>query len=223
MHERENTVDFQLRKIAKEYPAFFSTVETALRNAYPKGRAMMTEDMRSDRLCSQRLGYCILAAVDHELRRALENAHMPDISVLGKPNESGTDYHLEIYTPYAVFMISKVQFSCAVPRRKYYRQVYLEQTFIKEAFPDEEYRPFTDDCSPLYIITHVATRTYEEPKSIRIGRISADQKRWEGDGAISIRELTGGQISMEVIEKKSAPIVPEEITAKQDRVMVKES
>lgn len=211
-------MDFQLKKTAKDYPGFFSIAENAIKTAYKTAWVQMPPDMQRDRLCGQRLGYYVLANVDHELRRAFENANFDGVTISDKANSNGSNYHLEIRTPHAVFMAAKVLRQESVPRKTSYRQQYLDQIFMPAIFP--EYKPFTEDCVPLYIITHVMFRGKNEPSFINVGRIEADQKRWAC--RYPIGEIHKGQSLEEIVEKRSVPAFQENIAINPDRIKIKQ-
>lgn len=211
-------MDFQLKKIMTEYPGFFLTVKIALRTAYAKAKEQMSPDMRNDRLCSQRRGYYVLTNAEHELKRAFERAGYAGVIVKDAPNANYTNYHIEIHTPFGVFMVAKVSSSKSVPRRTYFRQKFLDQIFMPVVFP--EYEVFSDKCVPLYIITHVPSYSYNEPKAISVGRLSNDQMYWSCCEPID--NLCHGRTE-EIIEEQKKPAVQEEIAKKQNRIQLKEA
>lgn len=209
-------MDIQLAKIIKKYPSFFHIIQNALPAAYKRAQAQMNE-MLYDDLCRQRMGYFILTNADHTLRHDFENIAFDGVEVYSAPNANRSNLHLEIRTPYAIFMVAKVSAPNAVPPKAQYRQKYSDQVFMAEVFP--EYELFSEASIPLYIVTHTFHKGDYLPKSIHVGRLSMDQRTWEYN--VPIEMLCKNELLIENIEKENVPIVQEEIASRKNRIKIK--
>ena len=211
-------MELQLLKIARDYPSFFITLQNAINAAYKKAEKQLPSHSKNDILCMQRYGYYLLTNVPFEIRRAIQNAGFSNIEVKVVGNSRKSDYHIEIHTPYGIFMVAQGKGKKLLPKHAKYRQRYIDQTFMQEACP--EYAPYTTDCIPLYVIIHAHKPTVCEPYWIGIGRLMVEQLAWSC--LYPIHELHKGQVVEEKFKKK-APVAKEEIDAKKNRVRFKKA
>ena len=212
-------MEFQLDALNRRIPRFFPTIANAIREAYANAHAQMPAEMHQDRLCMKRLYGFILPNVDYQLRRAIENAAFPDVKVIAANNSNGSAGHLEIHTPYGIFVVVKVRKLKGVPPKAKYRQKYVDQMFIQEVFPELD--GYTPECKPLYVITHISALPGFELKGISLGRLTVEQNAWSC--YYNIDDLCKQEALVETVEKTAPPEVREEIIAKNHRIQIKQA
>jgi len=212
-------MEFQLEVLSREVPGFFHTLTNAISAAYNAAYAQMPPPMHRDQLCQRRFYGYILPTVDYEIRRAFDNASFRGIKVINAENANRSAPHLEIHTPWCIFVISKVRRHRDVPRKANYRQKYVDQMFIPEVFPDMEV--YSDGCRPLYVVTHASASPDFELKHVGIGRLTATQEAWSF--FCGIDALCSWDALSETVSKTVAPEVRQEIVEKSRRVQIKKA
>lgn len=189
--------ELQLIKIQQQMPQLLQIIDSTIQGVYRRNEET-TRDMRSDPLVGKRTGYLLHGVMEHYVRRAIEEAGIENVEV--KAIKNGTSaYHLEIFTPYAVIMISHVHRSGDVPKKANFRQKFVDQTFIQEVYP--ELALFSSDCIPLYVVTHAQNRDNISEATIRIGRLSVDQGSWSCN--YLLQDLIKNAVTTEEISSQS--------------------
>lgn len=206
-------MDAQLKRLSEECPMFISTVENAILSAYRKADDYL---VNSQSYGKRRYGYGLLLTVEPTVDRAVREMNFPGFEVICAPNTSNTAIHLEIHTPYGVFMVVRVSRSGAVPPKVEYRQRFIDQTFMQEA--QLGFELYSPDCIPLYIISHFKAGYKNETPDIRIGRLDHLQNGWSCNHPISVfksEEKTHEQIDGAVA------VAPKEEISKATSIRVK--
>ena len=212
-------MEFQLDALTRQLPRFFPTIANAIQSAYANANAQMPMEMHRDRLCAKRLYGFVLPNVDYQLRRAIESAAFPDVNVIAAENSNGSAEHLEVQTPYGVFVVAKARRRKGIPPKAKYRQRYVDQTFVQQVFPELE--AYSIDCQPLYVITHISALPDFELSGIGVGRLTVEQNAWSC--YYSIDDLCRQEALVETVEKTVSPEVREESIARIKRVQIKQA
>jgi len=168
-------MDPQLLRLQKDMPYLFPMMEQTIQNAYQHSQ-QTAAGMQSSPFFRKRGGFVLHVLVEAMLHRSLEEANFAGITPRVVPNANQSAVHLEIETPNGIIMVAKVTKVGGVPRATKYRQKYIDQAVVAEVYP--EYRLFTGECKPLYVITHCPDRATATHADIRIGRLSMDQAFW---------------------------------------------
>ena len=207
-------IELQLVKIQRELPLLLKILEATIQNVYREVEAL-TREMRPDPLAGTKIGYMLHVYMEPRIRRAIEEAGIENVVASAVQNSAGA-YHLEIRTPFAILMFAHVQREGDVPRRANYRQKYVDQTFMREVYPELEL--FSSDSIPLYVITHARSKVSASEAIIRIGRLSVDQESWSCN--YDLHSLVASAVTTEEIVPQSAIAAREDIK-RESRIQLK--
>ena len=206
--------ELQLVRIKKEMPMLFSLIDMAIKSTFRRIDDG-TKQIRNDPLVGNKTGYFFYILVEHAIRRTVEEANIPGVDIRVVSNGGGT-LHLEIHTPYGIITFARVHHEGDVPRKAKFRQVYIDQTFVQEVYP--ELKLYTPDCKPLYVVTYSGQISNSESVAIRIGRLTVDQENWSCN--YTLGDLISTNDTTEEIEPKNE-MVPHENVQRISKIRIK--
>lgn len=178
-HYALTALDFRFQ-MHSEMGAMFHAIRLAVLRAYAEGRDKMTE-LGRDPFAVQHLGSFVKAFVDCRVAEAIELLSFPDVHVLRVKNANGSQLHLEIRTPYGVFVVLKASNSLLLPRPTKYRKQMLSLYGYSEqiSFDAESGELIIPEVSfPLFVITHRPAPGYTDLSQLVIGEIDPSQESW---------------------------------------------
>lgn len=209
-------MDKQLERLVRECPEFLRVVQEAVKSALHNASFPHQPGIGEIIARSKKQGYANWILVEPQLIQAVEALGDPRISVCLMPNGGDSHHHLEVTTPWGLFMVAGVSKPQGVPSMTLYRQKYTDQIFMREALP--EFEMFSGECIPLYVITYVRSSARNAPGEIFVGRLRQDQQSWAAVWPLSaLMDVTPPELIVSAQRSK----VKDEVIEHQRRIRVK--
>lgn len=175
-------MDIQLKHLATDYPTLLPAIQRAIYDTYSQTQKVIAA-LRADELVKSRQGFLSWSLNETIICNNIAELGFREIHLCRTANCNNSALHLEIHTPHAVIVFSKVSKGGQVPRKAKYRQEYIDQCCMWEWKTDV--KPFTENCRPLYVITYALPKDADSMPEIYIGRLNSSQDAWSCNHPIS--------------------------------------